>query len=438
MKTPLSPFRVVIPVGLAVCLSLLGDLTLYAVLVTQLDVLGLSLAAVGVLLSVNRLVRIPGNLVAGVLFDRWGRRPLFLVGMTLGVLSTASYGLARGFWPFLLARATWGVAWTLINIGGRTIALDVSTDADRGRVTGFYQAWMWAGFALGPLLGGILTDRIGFRPTMLILAALTAVGLVVALLAVPETLRRNQRVGEREKGGDGEQEPAFSVQHSALSVQSSALRTLRSGRTFLRATPALALLAALLLITQFTGEGIATSTLTLWLQSRFGQIVALDGITLGIATAGGIVAAAFSILAGIAGPAGGQLSDRYGRLAVIVGSLILAILGFVPLAAGGSVAAFALGVVLLAVSSGAALAALIAQAGDLTPPGRQGTVMGLLATVSDVGLMLGPIVAFGLLPTIGLSAVYGMCILACAVGLALAWWQARHPRPVVQHPDRAT
>jgi MFS family permease len=279
VKTLQSSLRVVVPLGLAVCLSLLGDLTLYAVLVTQLDVLGLSLAAVGVLLSVNRLVRIPGNLVAGVLFDRWGRRPLFLLGMTLGVLSTASYGLARGFWPFLLARATWGVAWTLINIGGRTIALDVSSDANRGRVTGFYQAWMWAGFALGPLLGGILTDRIGFRPTMLILAALTAVGLVVALVAVPETLRRRQGSGGRDQGS------GIRSQGAGSSILHSALRTLRSGRTFLRATPALALLAALLLITQFTGEGIATSTLTLWLQGRFGQIVALDGITLGIATA---------------------------------------------------------------------------------------------------------------------------------------------------------
>ncbi len=253
--------------------------------------------------------------------------------------------------------------------------------------------------------------------------------------------RRCTGIREWEKGRRGEtesrnQRSAFSILHSAFGVLHSALCV--PDAPSCRATPALALLAALLLITQFTGEGIATSTLTLWLQSRFGQIVALDGITLGIATAGGIVAATFSILAGIAGPAGGHLSDRYGRLAVIVGSLILAILGFVPLAAGGSVAAFALGVVLLAVSSGAALAALIAQAGDLTPSGRQGTVMGLLATVSDVGLMLGPIVAFGLLPTIGLSAVYGMCILACAVGLALALWQARHPRATVQHPDGAT
>ena len=120
---------------------------------------------------------------------------------------------------------------------------------------------------------------------------------------------------------------------------------------------------------------------------------------------------------------------------MIVGSLILAILGFVPLAAGGSVATFALGVVLLAVSSGLA-STPHRGAGDLTPPGRQGTVMGLLATVSDLGLMLGPIVAFGLLPTIGLSAVYGMCILACAVGLGLAGWQVRQSRPAAQHPDR--
>ena len=79
----------------------------------------------------------------------------------------------------------------------------------------------------------------------------------------------------------------------------------------------LALLAALFLITQFTGEGIATSTLTLWLQDRFGQIVTLDGVELGIATAGG------------------HLSDRFGRLADVAGSLLLAILGFLRLAVAG-------------------------------------------------------------------------------------------------------
>ena len=403
MTHPPSSWRVIIPLGLAVCLSLFGDLTLYAVLVTQTDSVGLNLAAVGVMLGVNRLVRVPGNLIVGPLLDRWGRRPLFLLGLVLGACATASYGLVRGFWPFLLGRIGWGLAWTLINVGGRTIALDISNSANRGRVTGFYQAWMWAGFALGPLLGGYLTDRIGFRPTMLIFAMLTGVGLLVALLALPETLSRSP----------GEQVVAH---RRTDDVQPSVFDILRSIPGFLP-------VAGLFLITQFAGEGVATSTLTLWLQGHFGQMVRLDGIVVGIATAGGVVAAVFSILAGVAGPAGGHLSDRIGRPAVVTGSLVLAIIGFIRLMSGGSAGAFAVGVALLAISSGVALAALTAQAGDLTPPGRQGSAMGVLATVSDVGLLLGPIAAFALLPMVGLPAVYGVCIIACALGLILVWWK---------------
>ena len=98
-----TPYRILMPLGFAVCFSLFGDLTLYTVLVTQLEEVGLSLAAVGVMLGVNRLIRIPGNPLTGALLDRWGRRRLFVLGMLVGVLSTASYGLVRGFWPFLVS-----------------------------------------------------------------------------------------------------------------------------------------------------------------------------------------------------------------------------------------------------------------------------------------------------------------------------------------------
>ncbi|MGD2147903.1 MAG: MFS transporter, partial [Anaerolineae bacterium] len=115
------------PLGLAVCLSLFGDLTLYTVLVTQLDELNLTLADVGVMLSVNRLIRIPANPLIGLFVDRIGRRGIFIFGMALGVLSTASYGLVRGFWPFLSGRLAWGMAWTCINVGGRAMLVDIST-----------------------------------------------------------------------------------------------------------------------------------------------------------------------------------------------------------------------------------------------------------------------------------------------------------------------
>ena len=131
--------RLLIPVGLAISLSLPGDQTLYAVLPTQAQAVGISLGMVGVLLSVNRLIRIPGNSIAGLLNDKFGRRRLFLLGLVLGTLSTASYAIAQSFPAWLAGRLLWGIAWSLLNVGGLTMMLDVTEDHDRGRVIGLYQ-----------------------------------------------------------------------------------------------------------------------------------------------------------------------------------------------------------------------------------------------------------------------------------------------------------
>ena len=382
-----APSRVLLPLGLAVCLSLFGDLTLYAVLVTQLDVVGLSLGSVGIMLGVNRLVRVPGNPLAGLLLDRWGRRPLFVVGMLLGVLSTAGYGLVRGFWPFLVARLGWGIAWTLINVGGMAMVLDVSRPTNRGRLVGLYNTWMLAGLALGPLVGGLLVDMIGFRPGLLICAGITAVGLVVAVAALPETAHGRMANGEwRSAIGDTR----------------------------------LLTVAGLFLITQLAGEGVVFSTVSLLVQRCCGQTVSLGPLALGVASAGGLLLALRSLLAGGVGPLAGHVSDTpSGRWPVIVGSLVVGMLGFGLLSFATSLWAVVLGVMVSAVSGGAALATLAAQVGDLTPPGKEGVVMGAYATAGDVGSTAGPFLAFALLSVADLRWVYLLCTLAFVAGLGL-------------------
>jgi len=404
-----APSRVLVPLGLAACLSLFGDMTLYAVLVIQLDEVGLGLAAVGVMLGVNRLIRIPGNPLAGVLLDRWGRRWLFIFGMLLGVLSTASYGLVRGFWPFLVSRLAWGIAWTLINVGGMAMVLDVSTRFNRGRLIGLYNTWLWVGFALGPLVGGFLVDIAGFRPAMLTCAGLTAVGLAVAVVALPETASS--------ASGDtpGKLRPTLNLRRRLEDAR-------QQGRNLLRADHSLATVLWLFLITQFAGEGVVLSTISLLLQQRFGQNVALGSLMLGVASAGGVLLALRSLLASAVGPLAGHLSDAYtGRWPVIVGSLVVGIVGFGLLSFATSPGAIVLGVVLGAVSGGAALATLAAQVGDLTPPGREGVVMGAYATAGDVGSMAGPFLAFALLSVVNLRWVYLLCTFTFLAGLWLSW-----------------
>lgn len=396
------------PLGLAVCLSLYGDLTLYAVLVTERDEVGLTLGMVGVMLSINRLVRIPANPLGGVLYDRRGRRGLFIVGMVLGMVTTAAYGLVRGFWPFLLARLGWGIAWTLINVGGLSMVMDISTPATRGRLAGVYTTWLRIGFALGPLAGGLLVDRVSFRGAMLIGAGVTALGVVVSAVFLPETASRSglqETVGIDQDGGWGRR-----------------LRELGRRGGGLPGGRELWVAASLYLVVLFAGEGVAMSTMGLLLTERFGERVSLGLVTVGVSGAAGLALAGRALLVSLTGPLGGLLSDRYlGRRAVIAGGLVIGTAGFVWLFGSSSAAGTVAGIALGAVGVGAGLAVVPAWAGDGTPSGRRGAAMGLFATAGDLGSMAGPVLAFALLPLIGLRWVYLICAGVLLAGLALLW-----------------
>jgi MFS family permease len=106
---PISPLRVLLPVGIGTCLSLLGDASIYAVLPSQTVGAGVSIASLGILLSANRFVRLFSNGPAGVAYDRGRRRRLFVSALFLGGLSTALYALSQGFWLLLVGRLLWGL-----------------------------------------------------------------------------------------------------------------------------------------------------------------------------------------------------------------------------------------------------------------------------------------------------------------------------------------
>lgn len=378
-----------LPLGLAACLSLFGDLALFAGLVPQLDRLGLTLAQAGILLSVHRLIRIPGNPVAGLLMDRFGRRRLFLLGAVLAVVSSAAYALSRGFWPFLLARLAWGTAWALINVGGLTMILDTAPPTARGRAMGLWSTGILSGYIGGSLVGGVLIDAAGFRAAMLACAGSSLLGLLVAAVWLPET-----------RPADAPVQSGRSAAQTLSTLWRSLLETVTASRA---AAAALALYG----IFVFAGDGVLLSTMTLLLQQRFGQQVAWAGLALGVVSASGALTALRSGIAVVAGPLAGHLSDgRLGRRPVILASLILGVAAFLLLRSAASLPGVLLAVLFSAVSGGCALAALPAYLGDHIPAGKQGPATGAMATAGDIGSTIGPALSFGLAPLLGLNAVY--------------------------------
>lgn len=398
-----SQRELLLPLGAAVALSLTGDSTLYAVLPNQAEVVGVSLGTVGVLLGVNRLVRIPANPLAGILNDRLGRRRLFLLGLSLGILSTLAYGLVRGFWPMLAARLLWGTAWALINVGGYTMILDRSSREDRGRLTGFYQMFYLLGLTFSPLVGGALTDALGFRPAVAACAGLSAVGLAVAAMALPET---------------GPERPAARSKPAGVRLAFGQLLTMRHSE------PRVLLAAGLYFAIFFVSSGVLMSTIGLYLDQRWAGGLAVGGVSVGVASMAGGMLALRSLLGIAAGPVAGTLSDRlHSRWPVVAFGLLLGLVGFGLLAAGGGVPGVAAGVALVALGSGGLIAALAAVVGDLAAGSRQGMIMGILATAGDAGSAAGPLLAYGLAVAMDLRWVYLLCAGTLALGLAsVAVW----------------
>ncbi|HSR30792.1 MAG TPA: MFS transporter [Anaerolineae bacterium] len=389
-------------------LSLTGDSTMYAVLASQIDVVGIGLGVVGLLLGANRMIRIPGNLMAGALYDRSRRRPLFLLGLSLGIVSTLSYSLVRGFWPLLLGRVLWGIAWSLINVGGYTMILDRSTAVDRGRMTGLYQMAFMLGLTISPILGGALTDTLGFRSAVRICALVSSIGLVVTLAALPET---------RPRWVEGSHPAWGKLDGQRLLHWANRLR--RIDRRMLAAS-------YIYFATLFVSSGVLMSTLGLYLERRWGSDIAVGSTVIGVASLAGVMLGMRALLGIVAGPVAGALSDRLGdRWPVVRGGILLGAGGFLTLAFLGGVGAVPTGVAAVSLGAGALAATLAAIAGDMAQGGRRGVTMGGLATAGDIGSALGPPLAYALAVTLDLRWVYLFCTLVLASGLMAAAGQGR-------------
>ena len=397
----ITPARVLFPLGLGTALSLMGDATLYVVLPTHASDAGITFAAVGIILSANRLIRLFLNGPAGYAYDHFRRRRLFIPALFIGALSTAIYAVSSGFWPLLAGRLIWGLAWSGIWVGGATIILDVTKDRDRGRWTGLYQTWFFLGAAIGAFAGGLLTDRLGYSTAMWIGAAVTAFGGLVALIYLPET---------RSPG---------KIAHSSPQENPSG-KWHPKGEFFG--------VISLNGINRFITAGVLAATIALLVQDQLN----INNIVVGVASVTGILLGIRTIISMFAAPIAGSLSDRIGnRWGVIIGGLVIGSIGMILMVRSDPITIL-IGVCLTAVASGSVQALVTTRTGDMFNKAQRGKAIGVLHTAGDLGSALGPITAYALLRWITLSDLYILCALLFAFGavLALGIFLSQRKKPI--------
>src|SRR3954454_11577900 len=115
------------------------------------------------LFSIYLLAQAVSVPVYGKLADLYGRKPLMLIGVGLFVLGSLLCGVAWGMTSLIVFRLVQGLGAGAIGPIGMTIIGDIYTLQERATVQG-YMASVWAIAALvGPTLGGIFPDTIGWR-----------------------------------------------------------------------------------------------------------------------------------------------------------------------------------------------------------------------------------------------------------------------------------
>jgi EmrB/QacA subfamily drug resistance transporter len=132
-------------------------------------------------------------LTSGSLADRIGRRRIFASGVALFAVASLACAAAPSAGILIASRAVQGVAASMMIPSSLAILGAANSPKERGRAIGAWSSLTAIATAIGPLLGGWLTETVSWRAVFLVNLPVAAAVLAITLSKVPET--RNALAG---------------------------------------------------------------------------------------------------------------------------------------------------------------------------------------------------------------------------------------------------
>ncbi len=329
----------------------------------------------------------------GYLLGRLGR-PLMIWGLLLIALIDLASVMTGTYTVFLGLRALGGVGWAMFATVATTAMVSTPAVQRRGRAVSLLLMSESAGLLLGSAAGGWLYQGLGAASPFLFEAAC----MVVAAVAVGRWA-------------------SLAVHRSPVPRGSRDWRLLIA---ILR-TPGVLLMGAINAMLIAIQTGVLVFLFPLYLVNRGGVGPEAVGFLVSLSVLGRLLALWL----------GGNLSDRWGRMRVLIPGLLsyAALLGTLTFLTHPVV----LGVWSLTIGVAAGFVAAIPTVviGDQVPPPLQGVAIGWLRMMTDSGQILGPLVMGALADAVDLSTPF----LFGAALLTVTAWQCRRQANALAEPS---
>jgi EmrB/QacA subfamily drug resistance transporter len=125
------------------------------------------------------LVLTVGLIPAGRLADTWGGLRLYRIGLIAFALASAASGAATSTAWLLAARSVQGLGAALLSATSTALVTEAFPARERGKALGLNVTAVYLGLALGPALGGLLTEQLGWRSIFYVNVPVAAASLAL-------------------------------------------------------------------------------------------------------------------------------------------------------------------------------------------------------------------------------------------------------------------
>lgn len=372
---------------------------------------GLTNAELGLVMSVGTLGPLFLQILVGRVVDSLGGKWTLVAGLAVTATGTVLVATADSYLALLSFAGLAGVGQAVFHPADYALLEAASTAETRGRTFSLHTFSGYAGFAVAPVVVGLLAERSGWQ---FALVSCGAVGICYALALaakLPPAYRRRSDEPDEPTDSDG------------------------AGGWKALLTPSLLALFGFYLLTTVGIKGIQTFG-PRFLSTWYGLGANLSNLALTLF----FVGAATGILAG------GRLADAYAEGRIIVGSLAVVGVGITVLSTGVLVGSVAV-VALLAVV-GLAVGLTLPSRDSLVSavsPAAAGSSFGLVFTGLALGALISPAVLGGLADatTLGTAflAIAGCYVAAAAIVGSLTWVRSdldESAAPARDEPDDRT